>query len=317
MRWDKAKTLMIVLFLLLNAFLGYINIIQPYQQSYQRRKNEANMHQWALSQLETEHIVLEQRPAQYAASIAPVLLGSEPLWQPEALAAGFFGVSEYHSERILTLTGDQLWRFTQGDELLEIAADGRWFYMRNPAEAWPTATTFGLASAFTEDQAKQMADKFLESRHISLPRDVRVSAPAHALQGAGHANVYTFVWCLQVDGAEVFDIELSLSVDASGVRNGYSTLRSVAERGTALSTNTSSDVLLWLQGDGYASSLALAHWEKTGQPLAICEMRLGLFTGLAIANTSSAITAQPAWRIVLHSGETIYMNALNGERFFP
>ena len=317
MRWDKAKTLMIALFLLLNVFLGYINILQPYQLSYQRRQNEAAMHQYALTELETAHIVLEQRPSQYAANIAPVLLGSSPLWQPEALAAGFFQGDAYHSERILTLTGDQLWRFSQGEELLEVAADGRWYYRRNPADNLQPVATESLTSAFTAEQAKALAEAFLKSRNIALPKDVHLSTPAHAWQSTAQADEYTIVWCLQVDGAEVFDVELSLSVDADGVRSGYSTLRSVEQRQAALSTNSSGDILLWLQEDSYASQLALTHWLKTGQPLAICEMRLGLFTGLAIANTASPIAAQPAWRIVLHSGETIYMNALNGERFFP
>lgn len=328
MQWNKAKTIMIVLFLLLNIALAYLNISRS-NVYLSDTENDELVRQSALMRLAESGLVLRQEPLHFAENMGALLLAEQNcLGTPQQIAHALFGSQELQADAWRTLSGGEQWRFCSDEATLEVSDDGRWVYRLNGtlAKADAATATASAAEAPTNapmdapmnamkmgyDEAWEVAKAFAEQHALMDAFDTRMTSLSLPEQGQ-----YDFIWQRVHRGYTLFDSELLISVRDGAVIMAYSSLRDIREEtAPRMRTCSSNDILLRLSQD--ADLLAAVQEERTaGRSLEIDALELGFFSAYAAKHAEEELLAQPAWRVRLSAGRDIFYSALNGQRVYP
>ena len=306
MRWNQANNLFIWLFLALNLGLGYLNYLRPTRVMAERGSSSA-IYLRAIAELAQQGITLEQKPSLIPEKVAPLRLTPQTASSiAPLLLSSLFAGQHAEAERLLTLSGGEIWRYTTATAILEIAPNGQWSYRLQQDQ--PQATP---AIALGYDQAKSIAESFLRAHHLELP--------AGAIAGAMRTladNELQLVWYLSQKEMPIFDASLCITLVAGEVVALSSSLNvSTSVAGVQQWISSASDILLRLSRDEYLLDLVAA--ADAGQQLTIRTLTLGYFSRFNAGELNTTSIAYPTWCVLLASGEALYYDAFGGQRVYP
>ena len=313
MRWHQAKTLMILLFLILNAILGYYNFIRPSIIKTNQSWNPA-VYEEALAKLAAEGIYLSNKPSEQTVEL-PVLriqrLATADSAQQLASTL-LIGEADLKTELKQTLSGDMIWQFQKDSRNLEVSSDGRYTYFDADQELENNKVIDESADIF------QIAKNFCDQHDLDLKS--LLSFPVQKLGSEATLTSHLVSWYAQYKGFPIFDAELGVIVREGKVIILNNTLCTVVEEAEQpLWLCNATDILLRLVSDSRMQELS-SRSESLGRPPQIHNLQLGYYGFNQVLSSDANemdLLVYPTWRVLLEGGEVLYFDALSSQRIYP
>jgi len=302
MNWSRAQTVLIVIFLLLNAVLGYYNFWRPLHIMEASVGGDEAIAA-VRDRLLQEKITLLQSIPRKIPKVAPLQL------KADTQMADF--VNRIFSD--------------QSPEVIEqIDSYGNRFYIVRGETEEMVLSTSGLATYTNEavlldeesplisyDFARSAAEQFLRER-------LEVSTFGYQLQSQWNQGVLapsqTVIWCRSFDNSPVFDLTIEVTVVGDKVqRCTLNPLRIVGETGSEEWCTPASNILLRLVEDDYILALRDRKLAQGENWLVIKEIQFGYFSFFDADQTAEA---KPVWRVLFQDNHAVYYDALTAKRLF-
>lgn len=302
MNWSRAQTVLIVIFLLLNAVLGYFTFLRPlYLIEASVGGDEAIAA--VRDRLLQEKITLLQSIPRKIPKVASLQLKAD-LQMPDYVNRLFSGkkpevvehIDPYENhfyvvrgeteEAVLSSTG----LLTYTNREIELSAD---------------------SPRISYDFARSVAEKFLRER-------LAVNTLGYMLQRQWNQGVLspsqTVIWCRSFENAPVFDLTIEVVVVGDVVQQcTLNPLRIVGETGSREWITPATNILLRLVEDDYILALRDRKLSQGENWLVIKEIQFGYFSYFAADKTAEAM---PVWRVLFQDNHTVYYDALTAKRIF-
>ncbi|MFO7942250.1 MAG: two-component system regulatory protein YycI [Bacillota bacterium] len=286
MDWSRAKSILIVLFLLANVVLGYqllSNMRGTDGVAYVMGEDPETPLSEKLAEvgvsLDTD--LPEETPRLYRLRVTPADVNLEPM------RSALFGTGSVES----ILVGGEVAGYRSDEGLLIAGAPGAVRYRSDTAQT---------GERVSEDRARRLAESFLE------PPSLRPSGMVfdHAHPSSDGEN-FIVNYRQEYRGRPLFGGGILLQVDSSGVREYQRLWYEV--RG---SVGSASQVLS-------ASAAITANLTRIGQLAPegeLVEVLLGYYAGMS---EEEDWEIEPAWRLRFESGTVIIVNAFTGAVEWP
>ncbi len=302
MNWSRAKSVLIVIFILLNTVLGYFNFLRPYRVMETVMGDDAALAAIRDQLLQEKITLLQSIPHEvHKTGSLHLITGTEMKQNVVNLFSGL----DSQTTACTMPNGLVYYTVAAGQEQAVLSASGLLTYTNS------TAVIEENTPLISYEFARSVAKNFLNDR-------LRYNISGYYLQtqiASTELNTsQTIIWCRSYEGNALYDVTLEMTVVgnqvASFTLNPY---RITGETSPSQWTATAADILLRLPDDEYIQHLrdqALAAGENW---LVIKEIEFGYFSYFSSAESGQA---QPVWRVLLQDNREIYFDAFTAKRLF-
>ncbi|MDO9574680.1 MAG: two-component system regulatory protein YycI [Candidatus Contubernalis sp.] len=287
MEWSKAKSILIMIFLALNLFLGY-SLWEDFYMNFPSRVVSQREIEEARAQLEFVNLELQASISRQIFSMS-FLTVSNLEQQGETLVASLFDSDQPF---ILEQGGEgTLQVYRQDKKQIYLWENGKVIFTQEPTGDGEEP----MDEVLEESAAVSMAEEFLRNAHL-FPVDARLEE-VHPLGDRGYLIRYNQVYI----NHSLYGGYLLVQVTPQGVEQFE---------------------LYWLEPQGFSgqeisnisAAKALARLADNLEPFS----KRAIVEAVNIGYYSEAFDAQkwdmvPVWRIRLSNGRTYYINAYTGE----
>lgn len=284
MDWTKAKTILIIAFIFLDAFLGY--------NFWLNTNSEAEITVVTDSQIQESSRILQEAGIFLSAKLPekvspqPFLMVGFQAVEPSKIASKFFGGSNnIKVER----TEDSI-IYHRDQEQLMVMYNGIISYFNNKSE---DQKKLPLA---TKDDAKRIADNFIKA-HGGFPSNAKHDRTIYY----NESDSYLVEYVLDYKGKFLASSYIDVLVTPSGVKSYYSSwLKPMGYTGKSKQIISPVQALL----------KTIEIFEGVEKPITITGLELGYYSRYYNAEKWQAV---PAWRVVVDNDEYYYINGYTGE----
>ncbi|MCE5196985.1 MAG: hypothetical protein LLG09_07660 [Negativicutes bacterium] len=302
MNWSRAKSVLIIIFILLNVVLGYFNYLRPYRVMEATMGDDAALAAIRDQLLQEKITLLQSIPHEVHKTGSLNLITATEMKQN---TANLFSGLDSQTTACTIPNGLVYYTVTAGQEQAVLSACGLLTYTNGMAVI--EANTPLISYEF----ACSVAKNFLHER-------LGYNISGYRLQTQKAANELgssqKIIWCRSYEGYALYDVSLEMTVVGSRVASfTLNPYRITGETSPAQWTATAADILLRLPEDEYIRNLrdqALAAGENW---LVIKEIEFGYFSFFSSAESGAA---QPVWRVLLQDNREIYFDAFTAQRLF-
>jgi len=302
LNWSRAKSVLIIIFILLNAVLGYFNFLRPYRVMQTAMGDDAALAAIRDQLLQEKITLMLSIPHEVHKTGRLGLITSTEMKQN---VVNLFSGLDSKTTAYTMPNGSVYYTVNAGQEQVVLSANSLLTYTNNNAiieESTPL---------ISYEFARSVAKNFLNDR-------LNYSISGYRLQTqiaqTELSTSQTIIWCRSYEGYTLYDVTLEITVVGNQIQScTLNPYRITGENSPAQWTATAADILLRLPDDEYIQSLrekALATGENW---LVIKEIEFGYFSFFSSTEIGEA---QPVWRILLQDNREIYFDAFTAERLF-
>ena len=302
MNWSRAQAVLIVIFLLLNAVLGYFTFLRPlYIIEASVGGDEAIAA--VRDRLLQEKITLLQSIPRKIPKVSPLQLKAD-LQMHEYVNRLFSEQTPEVSEKINDY-GNHFYVVRGEDEEAVLSSTGLLTYTNRRVKLSADSPLISY------DFARSAAEQFLRDR-------LEVSTFGYQLQSQWNQGVLspsqTVIWCRSFENAPVFDLTIEVTVVGDLVQQcTINPLRIVGETGSQEWITPASNILLRLVEDDYILALRDRKLAQGENWLVIKEIQFGYFSYFDADQTAEAM---PVWRVLFQDNHAVYYDAMTAKRIF-
>ncbi|MDI3533921.1 MAG: hypothetical protein PWQ82_286 [Thermosediminibacterales bacterium] len=284
MDWKKAKTILIIAFIFLDAFLGYNFWLNINPEADTTVVTDSQIQESCRILQEAGILIDTKLPAKVLPQ--PFLMVSYQKVEPSKTASSFFG--ELGNVKVEKTEDSVIYRRDQ--EQLMVMHNGIISYFNNKSE---TAEKQPLV---TKQDAKKIADSFIKA-HGGFPPNARHDRTIYY----NESDSYLVEYVQEYKGKFLASSYIDVLVTPTGVKSYYSSwLKPIGYSGKSKQIISPVQALLKM----------IEVLEGVNKPITITGLELGYYSRYYNAEKWQAV---PAWRIVVDKDEYYYINGYTGE----
>ena len=302
MNWSRAKSVLIIIFILLNTVLGYFNFLHPYRVMQTAMGDDAALAAIRDQLLQEKITIMQSIPQEVHKTGSLGLITSAEMKQN---VVSLFSGLDSKTMAYTMPDGSVYYTVTAGQEQAVLSASGLLTYTNS--EVVVEQGTPLISYEF----ARSVAKSFLNDR---LNYNISGYHLQTQIAQTELSSSQTIIWCRSYEGYTLYDVILKITVVGNQVQScTLNPYRITGENSPSQWTATAADILLRLPDDLYIQSLrdqALARGENW---LVIKEIEFGYFSFFSSTEIGEA---QPVWRVLLQDNREIYFDAFAAKRLF-
>ena len=301
MNWSRAKSILLLIFVLLNLVLAYFNFWQP-GQVWDSPLSGDDIYVTIRNQLLDEKIaILQSIPKKVPqASLLNLKRDDSSL----LLADHLLAQKDVEKEIRISHDHEQNFIFRSDQEELIISSDEFMTYYNRSEEDDEEAL-------ISYDFAKSAAEDFIKNRLGFSSFNYKFEPFSGVENIAAQQNV---IYCPTYKGAPIFDLGIDLVIQNDEVLIGnFNIYKQISSVDRVEWVTPAIDILLRLPQDDLIVQLRDQALEQDENWLVITDLRFGYFS---FYQTGQEIQAQPVWRVDLDGGQVIYYDAFTAKRLF-